>query len=406
MVSSNLAREGGPLGGGPRGGNSLRDASQGRQDAGIRDKGPRDQRLDFWRGLCLIDMLLVHLVYNKVQFGDFLENFLGSYTRFAAGGFIFISGLSIGVIFLPRALDVKRRLGTYKALWRRSFYILAVHVFSCLVLISMEILLQERGNFVQAGALLRDIFTLREGGDLLPFYVLMIALSPLVIGVLRHRGGWAVVLPVTIGLFVWGLWHPWAFALAQHENFPPILWQAIFMLGLVFGSFWPSYNALARHWKMLAASAALTLAAVMFVLEYAWMWGMPQLCFGVGFSKVPLSTAEGLRYLSIILSIMFVTDLLWERIQNWPAVSFAQTLGRKSLPVYVLHLWIVVLMGYLSDEFKWMGAWQILFAVASALVLWSFAALLEIRPRATAKKKSYHPAWSIPQSQSGMMGAT
>ena len=69
----------------------------------------RDQRLDFWRGLCLVDMLLVHLYYQNVQFGDFLGKLLGEYTRFAAGGFIFVSGLSIGVIFLPRALDEKRR---------------------------------------------------------------------------------------------------------------------------------------------------------------------------------------------------------------------------------------------------------------------------------------------------------
>src|ERR1700685_3099088 len=100
---------------------------------------PRDQRLDFWRGLCLIDMVLVHLYYQNVQFGDFLGKLLGEYTRFAAGGFIFVSGLSICVIFLPRALDEKRRGKTYKALWRRSLYILAVNYLCAMVLIMMEI---------------------------------------------------------------------------------------------------------------------------------------------------------------------------------------------------------------------------------------------------------------------------
>src|ERR1700677_2260457 len=94
----------------------------------------RDQRLDFWRGLCLIDMVLVHLVWNaKVQCGPFLNDFFGSYTRFAAGGFIFVSGLSIGVIFWPRAADPKRRTKTYRALWRRSLYILVVNYMCALV---------------------------------------------------------------------------------------------------------------------------------------------------------------------------------------------------------------------------------------------------------------------------------
>jgi hypothetical protein len=354
----------------------------------------------------LIDMLLVHLIYQNVQFGSFLTDFLGSYTRFAAGGFIFISGLSIGVIFLPRALDSTRRLGTYKALWRRSIYILGVHFLSAMILIAIVVLLGPSGIPVQGWRTVRDVFLLREGGDLLPFYVMMIALSPLAIGALRRRYGWALVLPISLAVFAWGLYYPWAFAPAQHQNFPPLLWQAIFMLGLVFGSFWPAYNALATSWKVVAASAALTLAGIMFVLEYAWMWGMPQLCFGVGFSKVPLSTAEGIRYLSIILSIMFVTDLLWNRIQDWSPVAFAQTLGRKSLPVYVLHLWIVELMGYLAAKWSWMGSWQIMFAVASTLVLWSFAVLLEIKPRpAGAKRKPFQPAWFVPQPRSAIVNA-
>ena len=47
----------------------------------------RDSRMDFWRGLCLLDMLLVHLVYNDMQFGSHLGPFFGEYARFAAGEF-------------------------------------------------------------------------------------------------------------------------------------------------------------------------------------------------------------------------------------------------------------------------------------------------------------------------------
>lgn len=57
----------------------------------------RDRRLDLWRGLCLIDMILVHLAHEGVQFGV-LTPWIVDYTRFAAGGFVFVAGLGVGLV--------------------------------------------------------------------------------------------------------------------------------------------------------------------------------------------------------------------------------------------------------------------------------------------------------------------
>ena len=76
----------------------------------------RDFRLDFWRGLCLVDMVLVHLVYEGVRMGRILPPVLGEFTRFAAGGFIFLAGLAVTYIFLPKARDPDKRWPTYRAL--------------------------------------------------------------------------------------------------------------------------------------------------------------------------------------------------------------------------------------------------------------------------------------------------
>ncbi len=94
--------------------------------------------------------------------------------------------------------------------------------------------------------------------------------------------------------------------------------------------------------------------------------------------RSPLSTAEALRYLSIILAIITTTDLLWPIIGESSASAFVQTLGRKSLPVYVLHLWVVEILGALAVACPWMGAWQILFAGFSLLILWLFALMLDL----------------------------
>jgi len=365
----------------------------------------RDQRLDFWRGLCLIDMVLVHLYYNHVQFGDFLGRFLGDYTRFAAGGFIFVSGLSIGVIFWPRARDDRYRASTYKKLWRRSAFILGVSYVSAMLWICMQILRGDRGNFVDPFVLLRDLFLLREGGDLLPFYTLMIAISPFIMEALRRKWGWLCVMAASLSLFTWGLWHPWALAPAEHLRFPPVLWQATFVLGVLFGFAFPKYNALATSWKISMAAGSWLVAGALFIMEYSYLWGMPQLSFGTAFTRVPLSTPEGLRYLSIIFAVITTTDVLWPLIGESAFAAFAQTLGRKSLPVYVFHLWVVEAMGALAVAWDFMGAWQLLFAVFSVLVLWLFALILDLAGQPKTARHIPTPAIGSIFSPEPMAGA-
>lgn len=361
----------------------------------------RDRRLDFWRGLCLIDMVLVHLVYEShVQFGDFLGlKLIGAYTRFAAGGFIFISGLSIGVIFLPRAREPQHRKGVYRALWRRSIYILAVQYVSAMGLLLLETVRNSGVGAVNPWTMIRDVFLLRDGGDLLPFYVFMIALSPFLLEAVRRPRGWIVVLIGSLFLFAWGTQHPWMLAPASHQNFPPVLWQALFVMGLIFGVAWPYYNALARRCKILAAVVSWIVFALLFDSEYSSDFGLPHLHLWMSFSKVPLSNGEALRYLSMIFGIATTTDLLWRYLSQTAFAAFIETLGRKSLPVYVAHLWVVQGVGMLADRWAGMGRWQITFGLASILILWLFALLLDVyRP----PRRAHQPVtWAAPAMAGG-----
>ncbi len=322
-------------------------------------------------------MLLVHLAYQNVQFGTVLGSIL-AYTRFAAGGFIFISGFSIGVIFLPRAQDPSRRAKTHLGLMRRALYILVVQYLSALGLLMLAVL---RGGQIGTQGpwnALRQVLLLREGGDLLPFYVMMIAVSPFLLEMLRRRFGWVLVMMGSAGLFIWGLGHPWVLALAVHQNFPPVLWQMLFVFGLVCGAAWPKYQNVARGWKISMAIVAWAIFALLFVSEYSSDFGLPHLNLGLTFVKVPLSSGEALRYLSFILGILAATDLLWQWVQKIPGGGFVQTLGRKSLPVYVVHLWVVEAAGSLASSWWWMGRWQILLAPICLAILWGFALLTDL----------------------------
>jgi hypothetical protein len=366
-----------------------------------RQLARRDRRLDFWRGLCLIDMVLVHLVYApaNVNFGDWLGlKLIGAYTRFAAGGFIFISGLSIGVIFLPRAREDRHRRGVYRALWRRSIFILAVQYVSAMGLLLLDTARSTGVGSVNPWSMIRDVFLLRQGGDLLPFYVLMIALSPFLLEAVRRPRGWMVVLAGSLCIFFWGLYHPF-FLSRSDQKFPPILWQALFIMGLIFGIALPRYDALARRWKILIAAICWSVFALLFDSEYSSDFGLPHIHLFMSFTKVPLSNGEALRYLCMIVGIATTTDLLWRYLSPTGFAAFVETLGRKSLAVYVAHLWVVEAMGFLALKWAGMGRWQITFAPAAILILWLFALVLDVykTPRPAPRPVS----WRMPEMARG-----
>jgi hypothetical protein len=365
---------------------------------------PRDGRLDFWRALCLIDMVLVHLVYEGVNFGP-LERILGEYTRFAAGGFVFVAGMGIGAIFLPRSLTAGGRWKVYPSLWRRAGYILCVHYAATLSFVSLEMIRGTRTSVPGLFALLRDILCFREGGDLLPLYVIMVAASPAVLELLRRRLWW-VAAGASALLFAWGQQHVWLFSSPLHQNFPVILWQMIFVGGMLFGAVLPRYTALSKRIKFSLATASCLAAGVLWAANYRGDFGWTQPNLLLYFRKVPLSLGEALRYFSIVFAIIFSTDLLWDRLAESRLVALVNPVGRKSLAVYVTHVWVVGLLAMLAWHTSEWGAWQMLLAIPAVALLWIVARAMEWNAaRQPAKRSRRLPArWaSVPLGAIGGM---
>jgi hypothetical protein len=336
-----------------------------------RSPSIRDGRLDFWRGLCLIDMVLVHMVHHGVNFGQPWFSILGEYTRFAAGGFIFVSGMSIGAIFLPRARDGQRRRKTYLGLFRRSGYILAVHYVATASFLLLYPLFGS-GPFPSVWALLRDILLLRSGSDLLPFYVVMVAVAPLLLELLR-RGLWWVVAALSIAVFIfWGQGNPYYLAFPIQECFLIPLWQTIFIGGVLAGAFLPVYDRWSLLAKRIAAAGSVLFLIVIFFGAYGGDFNLA-LPLPVVFWKVPLSVGEILKYLACVLALMTVTDLCWKRLASSAVVRFAGRMGRRSLAMYVTHVWIVALIVAWAGKLGWAGAPNLLLAAGAVGLLWAVA---------------------------------
>jgi hypothetical protein len=193
---------------------------------------------------------------------------------------------------------------------------------------------------------------------------------------LRRGGVWVLAI-LSASLFAWGLHDPWALSVPIHQNFPVLLWQPLFVAGIVLGRSLKRYDgwSSAAKGKLLAAVAGVW--GVLFYLEHAADFGLTPPTVPLVFHKVPLSGGELLRYFTLMGTIMLGTDLLWSRLAQRRWVEAVCQLGRKSLPVYVAHVWVVAIVVTICWKLWWIGAAQVIFAIAALVTLWAFARLLE-----------------------------
>ncbi len=349
----------------------------------------RDSRMDFWRGLCLLDMLLVHLVYNDMQFGSHLGPFFGEYARFAAGGFVFLAGMGVGRFFLPKVQNPVTRRAAYLRLWRRATILLCAYYIGTFFYILFDQWLWDLPGSPTPWSVVRDVILMRQGDDLLPFYVILTSITPLLLALLRRRDGFLWVAGISAVMFHIGSIHPDWLLLTPHPNFPILLWQVIFIAGLLAGAGFKRYDKLSQNTKIAIMAAGWMAFALFFYSDYASDFGWPRLNLGIIFYKRPLSLGETLRYLSMTLGILTSIDLLWPLIGNNFAASILATLGRRSLFVYVSHLFLVTFLHWLCDwKLYWMGMWQMLLIPPAVAILWSVARSSEWLTAALARPAS------------------
>ena len=66
------------------------------------------------------------------------------------------------------------------------------------------------------------------------------------------------------------------------------------------------------------------------------------------------SWGEALRYLTMVVAIMMLSDLVWRWIAPSNPVGFFRRLGRRSLAVYVAHVWVVAIIIEGQESQPWL----------------------------------------------------
>jgi hypothetical protein len=348
---------------------------------------PRDFRLDLYRGFALWLIFLAHIpgtIFNRITpwnygFSD------------PAEVFIFVSGYANAYVY-GRVMEQRGFVVGGAQIVRRAFEAYVAQIFLFVILIG-EVFWLSHGSHALDDAV--NIRILHERPDesivalmqlkfmpvnmnVLPLYVVVLAVSPAVLWVLRKAPALALALSAAVyaaanlfGLnfssFPHGYWY-----------FNPLAWQLLFVLGA-----WCGLGAADWVWSLVRSRLVLILAAVyavsVFVAFLAWNslnlgalvpeWGL------YAFGKTNLGVLRLLHFLTLAI----VADWLIPR--DWPPLTWRVLrplilCGQHSLEVFCLGVTLafagqVLLVGAPGSAFA-----RFLVAVAGIAVMVGVSALL------------------------------
>jgi len=289
-------------------------------------------------------MTWVHLATYPIGIYAALALWIGEYTRFAAGAFVLIAGMTVARIFGPKLSGPPGvRVAARRYLVRRALTLAVLDRLVGVTFAAVERVLTVHPAVHPTYPDLLDIVLFVEPGvtgGLLLLYSALLLVTPLV-DALRARLGSGAVLAVSLAVYclghLSGLWSPpvvWPFPVAY--------WQLLFVAGYLVAdrldALRDSEGRISLWWLGLVSAgfSALFLARNGLPLGL----GVPPELAGA-FVKVPLYPAEVAWYLTGTAFVLTWMAWAWER-SPWlrRRLGWLCLLGRMSLLVYVSHLFI------------------------------------------------------------------
>jgi hypothetical protein len=326
----------------------------------------RDPRLDLLRGFCVFAMIVDHIGGTSWLYALTGGN-RGPIT--AAEGFVFLSGLVLGIVS-RRRVEREGLLAAVRAALARAWTLYALTVALTLIFVGLTVA-TELSLWVDRGALgenrgwpdlVASVILLRftwHGTDILALYALLLVAAPVALHLLAEGRAWRL-----LGAS-WGLWLlfqlapertivPWPIEHAR--MFPLAAWQVLFMNALVLGyhrqelAAWMTRTAerprAARTGLRLglaAAASGLLLVAVVLTAGQAHAMGqaLPALAAFDLYDKPSLGIGRLVTFAGAALATYAALTFCWrpiERAVGWLLIP----LGQASLYAYAVHLFMIL----------------------------------------------------------------
>lgn len=338
-------------------------------EASPRTKRIRDVRLDFFRGLGMFIILIAHITDNpwtlyipaRFGFSDATEIF------------VFCSGMASAIAFGTVFSKAGFWLGTFRVV-HRIWQVYWVHIGAFLFTVAVILIINKTGlvgrdevSMLNLQPFLRPhgnniigLFTLTyvpNYFDILPMYLVILALLPVVYGLSRIHA--YVALAFCVGL--------WAFATLTSLNLPaelwfannskrqwffnPFAWQLIFFTGFAFMSGWlprPPVN----RWLVALAIAVMVVtipfAWHVIIAESAWIKALRG-AWRILIDKTDFGLLRYVHFLALAYLAWVVVGPNGQHLTSTPIMRVATAVftrvGRQSLAVFAASIVLARVLG-------------------------------------------------------------
>ena len=359
----------------------------------------RDIRLDFFRGVAMILILISHVPGNKVTY--FIPARFG--WSDSAEIFVFCSGMASAVAFGGTFLRAGWWMGCARVL-KRLWEVYWAHIGLFLALATTLVAIDMSGIEAHAEwhriwlgelnlefffddpmANLLGLMTLTyvpNYFDILPMYLLVIAMIPAVMLLARVHPWLAMAASVAL----WAVAQSGALQLPAEPwsdrewFFNPFAWQMLFFTGFAFMRGWllePPVN----RW-LIGAAVIVLLASIPFARWYIyrdvdWILDWRKAHAGL-FTKTEQGIFRYLHFLAMAYLAWLAVGPAGRRLVSGGSglaarvkravVAATVKVGQQSLAAFVFAMWLSIMMGFALDFVPGRG-WAAAFGVTAAAIL-------------------------------------
>ena len=334
----------------------------------------RDPRLDFFRGVAMLIIFVAHVPAN--YWGRFIPARFGPSD--ATEMFVFCSGFAAAIAFGGTFIKAGFWMGTARVI-HRIFTLYIAHIMMFLsiaiaVYVATGISTEKdyvtglalNPFFADPGPQLLGLFTLTyvpNYFDIMPMYMGVLAMMPLVILAQRVHTALAVTLVVGLYMLQWNL--QWDFPAAPFNEdfvwfFNPLGWQLLFFTGFALSRGWIKAPP-ANTWLVILAVAIVVLGYLIWnratwraFPEVKFLYDMvkePAVIFGIDFGLLGKTDFGLVRYVHFLALAYLAVVILKGREQILYAAIFKpiRKVGQQALVTFVCSMFLSRIAGMTLD---------------------------------------------------------
>ena len=333
------------------------------------------------------------MVVDHLGGASFLYPLTGGNTFYvsAAEGFIFLSGLMVGLIY-GRRIERDGLATVQLRLLRRALTLYGVTLGLTFIFVGLSRLagmpwLQDTAPLTPQLAV--SLITLHHTYylvDVMLLYTLLLAVSPVAL-LLLHARQTMWLLALSIGLWALHLAYseqatvPWE--IVNNDTFRVSAWQLWFFVGMVIGFHWDALRASLQRVPVAPAMGGLAIAAAGFVTLHL---GAP-LHVDAWFDKHYAAPGRVVAFAVFFPLLYLAVTLAWRplaRVAGWLLLPF----GQNALYVYAMHLFAIyvaaLILPYVPGFDRANPVMNSLVQIAAVLAIWVLVkreVLFDVIPR-------------------------